>query len=346
METVWFLLIALMVAGYAVMDGYDLGVGILSPLIARNEAEQAALRATIGHVWGANEVWLIALGGLLFLAFPRAYAASFSGFYLAFMILLWCLIGRGLALEVRSRLADAVWRTACDILFPLASFLVALALGTAAGNVIRGVPLDAQGRMFLPLWTNLSLGGGPAIFDWYTLVVGFSAVAIFSLHGANYLVAKTDGSMQQRARQLAARAWWPAAVLVVLSLAAAPGVNPALLENYEAHPAAFLVVGLPLAALTATFLLRRSEREAAAFMASAVLIIGLVASAALGLYPDLLPATSNPGRSLTVHNAAADPYGLGVALVWFGIGLCLMVLYIVFTHRLFGGKVRPGRDRY
>ncbi len=346
METVWFLIIAFMVAGYAVMDGFDLGVGILAPLIARTEAEQAALRATIGHVWGANEVWLIALGGLLFLAFPRAYAASFSGFYLAFMILLWCLIGRGLALEVRSRLDDPVWRTACDILFPLASFLVALALGTAAGNVIRGVPLDAQGRMFLPLWTNLTLQGGPAIFDWYTLVVGFSAVAILTLHGANYLVAKTDGPMQQRARHIAAWAWWPAALLVILSLAAAPAVNPGLLGNYAAHPAAFLVAALPLAALVATFLLRRREREPAAFMASAVLIVGLVASAALGLYPDLLPATASPDRSLTIHNAAADPYGLRVALLWFAVGLCLLVIYTVFTHRLFGGKVRPGHDRY
>ncbi len=346
METVWFMLIAFMVAGYAVMDGFDLGVGILSPLIARTEAEQAALRATIGHVWGANEVWLIALGGLLFLAFPKAYAASFSGFYLAFMILLWCLIGRGLALEVRSHLDDPVWRTACDTLLPLASFLVALALGTAAGNVIRGVPLDDQGRMFLPLWTNLTLSGEPAIFDWYTLVVGFSVVAIFTLHGANYLATKTDGPMQQHARQLAAWAWWPAALLVILSLAATPAVNPGLLRNYAAHPAAFLVVGLPLGALAAIFLLRRREREVAAFMASAVLIVGLVTSAALGLYPDLLPATANPGRSLTIHNAAAKPYGLKVALVWFAAGLCLLVTYTVFTHRLFGGKVLPGRDRY
>ena len=132
------------------------------------------MRATISHLWRAYEVWLIVLGALLFLAFPRLYAVSFSGFYLAFMILLWCLIGRGLSLEVRSHLGPPVWRVACDILFPIASFLIAFSLGTAAGNVVRGVPLDERGLLFLPLWTNLSLGAGPAIFDWYTLITGGS----------------------------------------------------------------------------------------------------------------------------------------------------------------------------
>src|SRR5512147_1895528 len=203
METVWFVIVALATAAYAATDGFDLGIGILFPLLGRNDGERATVRATISHLWRAYEVWLIVLGALLFLAFPRLYAVSFSGFYLAFMILLWCLIGRGLSLEVRSHLGSPVWRAACDILFPIASFLIAFALGAAAGNVVRGVPLDERGQLFLPLWTNLSLRSGPAIFDWYTLMTGAVAVAAFALHGANYVALKTTNELRQRARRMA-----------------------------------------------------------------------------------------------------------------------------------------------
>jgi cytochrome d ubiquinol oxidase subunit II len=150
MATAWFVIVALATAAYAATDGFDLGIGILFPLLGRNDVERGTVRATISHLWRAYEVWLIVLGALLFLAFPKLYAVSFSGFYLAFMILLWCLIGRGLSLEVRSHLGQPVWRAACDILLPIASFLVAFSLGTAAGNVVRGVPLDEGGQLFLP----------------------------------------------------------------------------------------------------------------------------------------------------------------------------------------------------
>ncbi len=155
MATVWFAVLVVMLAGYAVLDGFDFGVGMLFPFVARNEGERGAVRASIGHVWAANEVWLIAFGGLLFLAFPKVYAVSFSGFYLAFMILLWCMIGRGLSLEIRPHLDQQVWRTGCDILFPISSFLIAAVLGTAAGNVLRGVSIDEHGYLFLPLWVDL-----------------------------------------------------------------------------------------------------------------------------------------------------------------------------------------------
>ncbi len=210
METVWFVIVALATAAYAATDGFDLGIGILFPLLGRNDVERGTVRATISHLWRAYEVWLIVLGALLFMAFPRLYAVSFSGFYLAFMILLWCLIGRGLALEVRSHLGSPVWRAACDMLFPIASFLIAFALGTAAGNVVRGVPLlEERGQLFLPLWTNLSLQAGPAIFDWYTLLTGALAVAAFALHGANYVALKTTHELRQRARRMARYAALP-----------------------------------------------------------------------------------------------------------------------------------------
>jgi cytochrome d ubiquinol oxidase subunit II len=345
-ETVWFVFVSLAIVGFAVTDGFDLGVGMLSLLIGRSEKERGIVRATIAPVWEANQVWLIALGGLLFLAFPRAYAASFSGFYLAFMLLLWCLIGRGLAIELRSHLGEPVWRTACDILLPIASFLVALVLGTAAGNVFRGVPLDAQGRMYLPLWTTMSVKGEPAIFDWYTLFVGLLAVAIFAHHGANYLALRTRGVVRERARRLASYMWLPMAALTEVGLLVTPKLNPVLAHNYASHPLLYVLIGLPSVALAALLYLRRYEHDGAAFAASSVLIVVLIASAAVGLYPNLLPATTDPKNSLTIENAATSNYGLTVALAWFAIGLALVILYTVFVYRLFSRTTAEQAGRY
>ena len=346
METVWFIIVALATAAYAATDGFDLGIGVLFPLLGRNEAERATVRATISHLWRAYEVWLIVLGALLFMAFPRLYAVSFSGFYLAFMILLWCLIGRGLSLEIRSHLGQPVWRTACDILFPIASFLIAFSLGTAAGNVVRGVPLDERGQLFLPLWTNLSLQGGPAIFDWYTLIAGALAMAAFALHGANYVALKTTDRLRQRARRMALWSAIPTAALGLASFVLAPRINPGLLTNYEAHPGLYLIVALTAGAFIATVLLETFGRDRAAFGASGLLIVGAVAAIAVALYPNLLPATPDPRYSLTIHNASASPYGLRVALIWFVIGLVLIGIYTLATHRPFVGRVRPGSQEY
>ncbi len=346
METAWFILVALATAAYAATDGFDLGIGILFPLLGRDDRERARVRATISHLWRAYEVWLIVLGALLFMAFPRLYAVSFSGFYLAFMILLWCLIGRGLSLEIRSHLGSPVWRTACDILFPIVSFLIAFALGAAAGNVVRGVPLDERGQLFLPLWTNLSLGAGPAIFDWYTLVTGALAVAAFSLHGANYVALKTTDELRQRARRMALYAALPTAILGVASFLLAPRINPVLLTNYGAHPSLYLIVVLTAGAFVATVLLMALGRDLGAFGASGLLIVGAVASIAVALYPNLLPATPDPRYSLTIDNASASPYGLKVALIWFMIGLALIGIYMLVTHRPFVGRVRPGSEEY
>jgi cytochrome d ubiquinol oxidase subunit II len=344
METVWFIVISFTIAAYAATDGYDLGVGILSPLLARNIRERAALRDAIIGTWAANEVWLIALGGLLFLAFPRAYAAAFSGFYLAFMILLWCLIGRGLAVEMRSHLEQPVWRTACDILFPIASFLVAFALGAAAGNVLRGVPLDAQGRMFLPLWTDLSLRRGPAIFDWYTMLVGALTVAVFAWHGANFLAFKTEGDLRRRAGLAARLAGIPAGVLILAVAFLSPAINPALTTNYRAHPGLYAVAAGIVVMFAAALALSAVQRRLMAFVASALLLVALATAVALALYPNLLPGRPDPQHSLTAYNAAAGTHGLTVALVWFPIGLGLVVSYMVVLRRLFTEKVRPQRE--
>jgi cytochrome bd ubiquinol oxidase subunit II len=344
METAWFILVSLSIAVYAATDGYDLGVGILAPRLARHAAERAALRAAILGTWAANEVWLIALGGLFFLAFPTAYATAFSGFYLAFMILLWCLIGRGLAIEIRSHLDSPVWRTACDILFPIASFLVAFALGTVAGNVLRGVPLDARGRMFLPLWTDLSVAGGPAIFDWYTILVGLLTVAVFALHGANFLAFKTEGDLRPRAARAALESAVPAGLLILTAICLSPWINPALAANYQAYPGLYTVLALVAAAFVGTIALNVLRRHLAAFAVSGLLIISLAAAVAVALYPNLLPAWPDPRHSLTIFNASASSYALKVALVWFPFGMGLVIFYILILYPLFAEKVRSQRE--
>lgn len=341
METVWFVIIALATAAYAATDGFDLGLGILFPWLGRNEEERRAVRATISPLWRAYEVWLIVLGALLFVAFPRLYAVSFSGFYLAFMILLWCLIGRGLSLEMRAHLGPPVWRSACDILFPITSFLIAFSLGTAAGNVVRGVPLDGRGQIFLPLWTDLTLRGGPALFDWYTLITGALAVSAFALHGANYVAARTTNPLRQRARRMALGSALPTAVLGLASFLLAPGINPVLLTNYTAHPALYLVIAFTVGAFLAAVAGIAFGRDGAALATSGLLIVGAVASVAVGLYPNLLPARPDPAYSLTIANASASSYGLTVALIWFLIGLVLIGLYTIVTHWPFAGRVRP-----
>jgi cytochrome bd ubiquinol oxidase subunit II len=345
METAWFVLISLMIAVYAATDGYDLGVGILSPLLARNAQERAALRDAILGTWTANEVWLIAMGGLLFLSFPRAYATAFSGFYLAFMILLWCLIGRGLAVEMRSHLDEPLWRTACDILFPIASFLIAFALGTAAGNVLRGVPLDAQGDMFLPFWTDLSLAGGPALFDWYTILVGLQTVAVFVLHGANYLAFKTEGPLCRRAGRTAILSAVPAGALILAVAFLSPAINPALTANYRAHPGAYAVLVLIVAAFGTALSLSVFRRYFMSFAVSALMIVALATAVAIALYPNLLPSRPDPQHSLTVHNASASPYGLAVAMIWLPLGLGLVGFYMIVLYRLFAEKVGPDREQ-
>src|SRR6266581_9275677 len=193
MEPVWFVLVAVMITAYVVLDGFDLGAGVLHLLIARTEEERRTVIRTIGPVWDGNEVWLVAGGGTLYFAFPLLYASAFSGFYLALMIVLWMLIMRGASIELRMQIEGGVWRSFFDGLFFLSSALLAIFFGAALANVIRGVPLASDGYFFLPLWTNWRVGDQPGILDWYTVIGGVVALVALAVHGALYVAVKTDG---------------------------------------------------------------------------------------------------------------------------------------------------------
>src|SRR6202166_4217685 len=220
MGTLWFWIVVVMLTAYVVLDGFDLGVGIVFPFVARTEEErQHALRA-IGPVWDGNEVWLLAAGGTLFFAFPLLYASAFSGFYLPLMIVLWLLILRGVSIELRSHSRDALWRTFFDGVFAFASTLLAVFFGAALANVVRGVPLGPDNYFFLPLWTNWRTGAHPGILDWYTVIGGLLAVLALAMHGSLYLALKTEGELELRAFRWAGKVWPAVLAVTLLSLPA------------------------------------------------------------------------------------------------------------------------------
>lgn len=338
METFWYIAVTVMLTGYVVLDGFDFGVGIIYPFVTRTEQERRAALASIGPVWNGNEVWLLASGGLLFFAFPKAYAAGFSGFYLALIIVLWLLMFRGLALELRSHLDHPLWRQWWDVAFSAASLLLAIVFGAALGNLIRGVPLNREGYFFVPLWTDFSTGPMPGILDWYTVLTGFASVAILGLHGANYLAMKTEGKLYERAVVAAKLAGWLALGSALLVRLGITFIQPSFRLNYTAHPMGYVLPIGGAIALAATLVLRRRQRDVAAFMTSGLFIIAMLGSIAWGCYPNILIATE-PANSLTIFNATAGAYGLQVGLVWFLIGFALAIAYQVYAQRAFWGKV-------
>ncbi|MGZ5971498.1 MAG: cytochrome d ubiquinol oxidase subunit II, partial [Polyangiales bacterium] len=193
MATLWFFLLAFMLTTYVILDGFDLGAGVLHLFVAKRDEERRTVLASIGPVWDGNEVWLLASGGLLVFAFPRVYASAFSGFYMALMMLLWVVIVRGVAIELRSQIDNPLWRAFWDTSFAFSSFVIALVLGVALGNVMRGVPVDATGYFSAPLFTNFGLGPHPGALDWYTVLIGLFAVAALVAHASAYLLWKTEG---------------------------------------------------------------------------------------------------------------------------------------------------------
>src|ERR1700722_6794435 len=213
MGALWFWIVALMLAAYVVLDGFDLGVGIVYLFVAKTEQERQLTLRAIGPVWDGNEVWLLAAGGTLFFAFPLLYASAFSGFYLPLMMVLWLLILRGVSIELRGHSTDPLWRTFFDGLFTLASILLTIFFGAALGNVVRGVPLGADNYFFLPLWTDWRTGPSPGVLDWYTVLGGVMALAALALHGSLYLALKTEGHLEHRSLATALRLW---PVVVVL----------------------------------------------------------------------------------------------------------------------------------
>jgi cytochrome d ubiquinol oxidase subunit II len=339
MGFIWFWLVAVMIVGYVVLDGFDLGVGVLHLFLVRTEAERRAALGSIGPVWDGNEVWLLAAGGTLYFAFPLLYASAFSGFYLPLMIVLWLLILRGVSLELRNHVEVGVWRALLDGVFGLASILLTIFFGAALANVLRGVPLQADGYFFLPLWTNWQPGPHPGILDWYTVIGGLVALVALTLHGALWLTIKTSGELAQRARRIVTPLWFALVALTLVSLAATIAVRPVSLNNYFNYPATLIVLVGVAASLAAIRLLNRKAQPVKAFLSSCLYLFFMLSGACWGLYPTLLPATTGADRDITLTGAISGPHTLAVGLVWWGIGMVLALGYIIFVYSKFRGKV-------
>jgi cytochrome d ubiquinol oxidase subunit II len=342
--TIWFCLVAIMIAVYVLLDGFDLGAGAIHLFVARTDQERRQVLASIGPVWDGNEVWLVAAGGTLYFAFPALYASGFSGFYLPLMIVLWLLILRGASIEFRNHIKSAVWDPLWDFLFCASSLLLAVFYGAALANVVRGVPLDGSGYFFEPLWTNFQLGDDTGILDWYTILVGVLALLALVMHGSLWVQLKTNGPVNQRAANLARRAWWGAIALTALVTAVTFQIQPQVKENFLTWPWGLIFPLLAVAGLAGVRfeLMKRDERKT--FFASCAYLAGMLTSVVFGVYPMVLPAR-NPIYSLTVAGAKAGAYGLRVGLAWWTIGILLAAGYFIFVYRSFAGKVVVAKEQ-
>src|SRR5271169_1145668 len=346
METLWFMIVAVMVAAYVVLDGFDLGAGVIYLGAARTTDERRKILRAIGPVWDGNEVWLLGAGGTLYFAFPLLYASSFSGFYLPLMMVLWLLMLRGIGIELRAHMENPVWVGFFDLIFCVSSVLLAIFFGAALGNVVRGVPLGADGYFFEPLWTNFRADSNPGILDWYTVLTGVIALVTLTAHGSLYVAVKTEGDLNRRARTVAQAAWPLQLLLTIVGLVATVYIRPGVLDNYKHHAVGFLIPVLVFGSLAVMMhaLLKRADKIA--FVASASYIVGMLVGAAFALYPVVLPASTDPARNLTIYNTAAGHHGLSVGLTWWVFGMILALGYFFFLFRMFKGKVRLEGEGY
>jgi cytochrome d ubiquinol oxidase subunit II len=330
LNTAWFVVLAFTLAVYAVLDGFDLGLGSVHLLLGRTREERTRLIDSIGPVWNGNEVWLLAAGGSMVVAFPVLYAASFSGFYLALMLVLWLLLLRGLGIEFRHQIHHAMWEDAWDVVFSFASVVLALLFGLALGNVLRGVPFEADGEF---------RGTFTVLLNPFSLVGGVLSVATLALHGSCWAALKMDGALQLRARQFASVLWIVSTVALAAMVAESFLTRPDFVGNFIRYP---VLLAWPAAALAALVLNRRAIARAddrRAFVASSAYIASIVGSVAAGLYPMLLPAApGNPTAGLDIYNAAAPAGSLRVALGVYLLGLAIVSVYLVSVYRIWGGK--------
>jgi cytochrome d ubiquinol oxidase subunit II len=339
-ETIWFIFVGFLLTAYVILDGFDLGAGAIYLSAAREDRERRAILQAIGPVWDGNEVALVASGGALLLAFPLLYASSLSGFYLPMFIVLWLLVLRGVAIEMRGTIENPLWHTFWDGTFFFGSGLLPFFFGVAFANVMRGVPLGEDGYFFAPLWTDFDpLSSSPGILDWYTILIGLLALATLVAHGANFIAVKTEGALHDRCRSISTAAWIVTVLLTLISTPVTFYLLPQRFENFAGMPWGWVFPTIALGGLFGMGHFSLKGRDWPAFICSGTFIMGMIASTAFSLYPNVLPAV-DPSNSLTIQNASTTAHGLTVGLIWWLIGMGLGAIYFFLTYGLFRGKVR------
>ena len=344
MATIWFVLVAVMVAMYVLLDGFDLGAGAIHLLVARTNEERRQVIATIGPVWDGNEVWLLAAGGCLYFAFPALYASGFSGFYLPLMIVLWLLILRGTAVEFRNHIQSPIWIPFWDVVFFLSSLLLAVFFGAALGNVVRGVPLDATGYFFEPLWTNFRLSDHTGILDWFTILVGVQALLALMMHGGLWVQLKTHGAISERAGKVAGTVWWGVLLMTAVVTGATFVIQPQVIANFHTWPAGYVLPLHRRCRLRRCQIRIASQERAQRFPGLLRLFPGHAHQRRIRCLSD---GSAREESGLFAHRAKCQgrrTYGLKIGLIWWVIGMALATVYFVYVYRSFAGKVSETPD--
>ena len=344
MIPLWYAIVSFMLIVYVALDGRNFGAGMLHWLVARTQEERRQVVAAVGPLWSWHEVWLVSFGGTLLAVFPKLLGVAFSGYYLALFLILWCLVGRAIALEVGGHINDRMWQGFWDFIFVVSSTLLALLFGVAAGNLARGVPLDGTGTFAMAFFTNWEVRGHVGLLDWYTVSIGVLAVVLLGAHGATYLILKTEGPVHERSRAWA-RGLWLAFVplLLVVSVetwVVRPGLPGQAMGSVFAWIGLVVVIGSAFALATGI----RTGREMRAFLGSNFLIAGLLATGAGTIYPVVLYSTIAPQNSLTAQAVASAPGSLVMALIWWPFAFVLAAFYFIFISRKYAGKVSVRRD--
>lgn len=334
---IWFFLLGALLAGYAILDGFDLGVGMLHRLVAKNDHERRLSLNSIGPLWDGNEVWLVTFGGAMFAAFPMAYASVFSGFYTAFMGLLFCLIFRAVSIEFRSKRPGALWRGAWDMSFAVSSTVATLLFGVAVGNAMIGIPLSEMGDFTGSLLDLLKP---------YALLVGLFAVSLFAMHGSIYLYMKTEGELQQRVHGWMWRTFGFFLVMFLFTTIFTLETVPHATENLKTYPVLWIIPVLNVLAVANVPRQIYHGKTLEAFLSSSFVILALVALLGVALYPNLVASSPDPENTLTIFNAASSRKTLGIMLLIAGIGIPLVLSYTVIVYRTFRGKVQLGANSY
>ncbi len=350
MELFWYIVLMSMLAIYLVLDGYDFGSGIIHLFLGKTEKDKKAITGAIGPFWDANEVWIIAGGGILFFAFPKLYASSFSGFYLPLIMILWLLIFRGIGLELRHQVNNKMWHLIWDKAFGIASLLLALFFGIALGNVVRGVNLGMVTNgvsqhephfFFLPLWnTDFSpLSEQLGIIDWFTLLLGIIAVVSLTIHGANWIIFKTNSGINQQLKNVIFKLNIVLLVLVIVSVLVWHYVEPNPFHNFFDKPWLWIFPVVMLVGLFGQFNCKKFKKDSTGFLFSTLFLMGGFFGTAASIFPKLLPSTNTVNPPLTLYNAATAHYGLSVGMNWFIVAIILVAVYFVIQYKVFKGKM-------
>lgn len=344
MIATWYVIVSFMLIAYVMLDGRNFGAGMVQSMVARTPEERRQVIAAIGPLWSWHEVWLVGFGGTLLAVFPRLIASAFAGYYLALFLILWSLVLRGISLEVGGHINDRLWQSFWNFVFLVSNLLLATLFGVAAGNLIRGVPLDVDGNFSLAFFTDFRVRGGVGLLDWYTVSIAVFTVVMLAAHGATYLTFKTEGAVHDRSAAWARILWAAVAPLFLAISVESAVVRPDLFAHAIHNP--FCWLGLLLLVVSMVTLVSglSTRREKRAFIASNLLLGSIIAAGAAAIFPVMLYSTLRPENSLTAYSAAAGRGSLLIASVWWPIAVGLATAYAVFISRRFAGKVTARCD--